>query len=400
MKSYSNYRILLHIFLFLVLGTFVFGFNNCYARTDLKTPTITSFEKSKAESNALVVSIKSNNTGSDYSFELLNVVTGKVNVLSGNTTSYTYQKLTNGTYKIQIRACSNDKNSYSCTNYSEVKSATLGSSEPAKPTKPTVKTVSLNRNVFNCTGYPINPVVTAIDSNGKKLKEKTDFKVTYPAGRTNIGTYVVTVKGIGNYSFEKKLTFKIVMPTPYIIRIQPYEDKIDVNSMDYIGIVKGFDGGNQISYKKASDKKWTTIKTIYGTIPDNWQKKPFKASTKYNIRIRNFAKVNNKIKYSSWSKTETIKTLSKKTKYNITTLTPVLDNYSYTYDGKNKKPVLTVTDYNTKAKLKKGTDYTATFPSSSKKVGTYTITVKGKGKYAKNYPQYLKYRIVKIVKDK
>ena len=72
-----------------------------------------------------------------------------------------------------------------------------------------------------------------------------------------------------------------------------------------------------------------------------------------------------------------------------------MDNYSYKYDGKNKKPVLTVTDYNSKVKLVSGTDYTATFPTTSKKVGIYTITVKGKGKYAKNFPQYLKYRIVK-----
>ena len=91
----------------------------------------------------------------------------------------------------------------------------------------------------------------------------------------------------------------------------------------------------------------------------------------------------------------TVKTLASGSQKNLQLLVVSLDNYTYKYDGTNKKPVLTVTDDDTKAVLKSGTDYVATYPSTSKKVGTYTIKVKGKGKYANNYTQYLKYRIVK-----
>lgn len=52
---------------------------------------------------------------------------------------------------------------------------------------------------------------------------------------------------------------------------------------------------------------------------------------------------------------------------------------SITYDGKVKKPAVVVKD-GTKT-LKKDVDYTVTYPSSSTNVGTYTVTVTGKGYY-------------------
>lgn len=53
---------------------------------------------------------------------------------------------------------------------------------------------------------------------------------------------------------------------------------------------------------------------------------------------------------------------------------------SYTYDGKAKKPTVTVKDSSGK-KLKLNTDYTVTYAKGRKKVGTYKVTVKMKGNY-------------------
>ena len=53
----------------------------------------------------------------------------------------------------------------------------------------------------------------------------------------------------------------------------------------------------------------------------------------------------------------------------------------YTYDGKVKKPAVTVTDYN-KNQLVKDKDYTVTYQAGCKNIGTYSVTVKFKGKYS------------------
>jgi len=64
---------------------------------------------------------------------------------------------------------------------------------------------------------------------------------------------------------------------------------------------------------------------------------------------------------------------------------PKLAATSFVYNGKNRKPVVNkVYDANGKA-LKKGTDYTVTYPSKCKNVGTYKVTVKFKGDYTGTY---------------
>lgn len=58
-----------------------------------------------------------------------------------------------------------------------------------------------------------------------------------------------------------------------------------------------------------------------------------------------------------------------------------LSTTTYTYDGKVKTPSVTVKDSNGKV-LKKNTDYTVTYASGRKNVGTYKVTIKMKGKYS------------------
>ena len=70
----------------LVLMTFFLLDNKSYAYPS-NVPEITSFEKSTIENNALKVTIKSNNTSTNFSYELYNITTGKVNNLSGSSTN-------------------------------------------------------------------------------------------------------------------------------------------------------------------------------------------------------------------------------------------------------------------------------------------------------------------------
>lgn len=57
-----------------------------------------------------------------------------------------------------------------------------------------------------------------------------------------------------------------------------------------------------------------------------------------------------------------------------------LSKTSYTYNGKEKKPIVTVTDSKGR-KLKKNTDYKVTYAKACKNPGKYTVTVKFKGNY-------------------
>lgn len=66
-------------------------------------------------------------------------------------------------------------------------------------------------------------------------------------------------------------------------------------------------------------------------------------------------------------------------KISVSKLTIKLSKSSYTYDGKKKKPTVTV-KYGSKT-LKKNTDYTVSY-SKNKSAGVATVSIKGKGKYS------------------
>ena len=53
----------------------------------------------------------------------------------------------------------------------------------------------------------------------------------------------------------------------------------------------------------------------------------------------------------------------------------------YTYNGSARKPSVKVTDNNNRT-LQEGTDYTVSYPSGRKAVGSYTVTVQFKGNYS------------------
>ena len=67
---------------------------------------------------------------------------------------------------------------------------------------------------YTYTGKAIEPAVkVTINGGNETLKESTDYTVEY-SGNDKPGTATVTIKGIGNYTGEVKLTFEIAAPTP------------------------------------------------------------------------------------------------------------------------------------------------------------------------------------------
>ncbi len=70
--------------------------------------------------------------------------------------------------------------------------------------------VKLSKSAYVFDGKVKTPAVSSVVYGGTKLKAGTDYKVTYAKGRKYVGTYTVSIKGIGAYggSVAKKFTIK------------------------------------------------------------------------------------------------------------------------------------------------------------------------------------------------
>ena len=375
MKAIDGRAIIIVVLTLFVL-TGVLMFQKSYA-LPTNIPEITKLEKSTVEDNALKVELKSNNEGSDFSLEVLNATKGtRVNV-AGSTTSYTFQGLESGKeYEVMVRACSNSDNEYKCTEYSPSKKATVGQGvsnndsnniglgsailspssyvydgkvkNPAVTVtdkegtfltnnqdytvtypagrinigsytvtikgkgnysfdtkksfqiKPAgIRSATLSTTAYTYTGRVWTPTVTVIDNQGRKLAQNTHYTVTYPAGRKNVGTYTVVVKGKGNYSFTSKPVFEIKPQATYITNLKSTTGSITVKYVKRNGGVF-----YQIGYKKSGTSKYA----YKYTSASSYTIKPFPKNTTYNIIVRTYKKVGNKTYYSGWSPVRSIKT--------------------------------------------------------------------------------------------
>lgn len=158
-----NQKMVLSILMTISVLSIISLVNNSYA-LPTNIPEITSVATNSNEENSLKISIKSNNTGTDYSFEILNITTNKLNVLSGSVINYTYQGLENGKeYKIMIRACSNDSTTYRCTTWSTPKSALVGTS-----TNTSTNTNTNTTNNSSSTTAGVKTYTIKYNANGGK----------------------------------------------------------------------------------------------------------------------------------------------------------------------------------------------------------------------------------------
>ena len=71
------------------------------------------------------------------------------------------------------------------------------------------KNISFSKTSYFYNGKVQSPKVIVKDRKGKALREKTDYKVSYPKGRKNIASYTVKVTFKGNYTGTANAVFKI-----------------------------------------------------------------------------------------------------------------------------------------------------------------------------------------------
>jgi hypothetical protein len=75
---------------------------------------------------------------------------------------------------------------------------------------PAVASVRLSATKYVFDGKRHTPKVRVLDENGATLQRDIDYKLTYPGGRKEVGTYQIKLTLKGAYKGSKKLTFKIL----------------------------------------------------------------------------------------------------------------------------------------------------------------------------------------------
>ena len=67
------------------------------------------------------------------------------------------------------------------------------------------------KHYYSWTGSDITPIFTVKDMSGNALAEGTHYTVSYsPATIKDVGTYTLTITGIGSYTGQKTASFKVV----------------------------------------------------------------------------------------------------------------------------------------------------------------------------------------------
>lgn len=183
------------------------------------------------------------------------------------------------------------------------------SKEENKPTA-VIKTVKLEKTTFTYDGKKKAPKVVVIDSNGKTLKEKTDYTLSYPKNTKSVGKYKVTVQFKGAYTGKKELTFTILPKGTSIKKVTGKKKGIAVSWNKQTKETTGY----EVQY--ATSKKFTKKTTATADIKKNkTASKNFtklKAKKTYYVRIRTYKTVKFEGKsvklYSDWSTAKKVTT--------------------------------------------------------------------------------------------
>lgn len=193
-------------------------------------------------------------------------------------------------------------------NGSTTTKCTVCNAVKSKSTVARVSSVKLSKTSLTYNGKTQKPTVVVKDSQGKTLKNGTDYTVKYSKGCKNVGQYTVTVTFKGNYSGTKTLTFKIVPKGTSISKLSAGEKKFTAKWKKQSTQTTGYElqYSTKSNLKKAKTVDIGKAKTTSSTV------KKLKEDKKYYVRVRTYkiVKLNGKsVKlYSSWSKVKSIRT--------------------------------------------------------------------------------------------
>jgi len=167
-----------------------------------------------------------------------------------------------------------------------------------------ISSYKLSTTSYTYNGKVKTPSVTVKNAKGTTLTKNTHYTVTYSSGRKNVGTYKVTIKGKGNYTGSKTLTFKINPSKTTISKLTAGKKSITVAITKKSTQVTGY----QIQY--STSKKFTNAKTktISSYKTTKYTLKSLSANKTYYVRVRTYKTVGKTKYYSGWSTYKYVKT--------------------------------------------------------------------------------------------
>ena len=205
------------------------------------------------------------------------------------TVTYASGRKNAGTYKVTVTMIG--KYSGSKTLYFKINPAKLSS-------------YKLSTTSYTYDGKVKTPSVTVKNSSGSKLTKNTHYTVTYASGRKNVGTYKVTIKGKGNYTGTKTLTYKINPSATTVSKLTAGKKSITVAITKKSTQVTGY----QIQYSTSKTFSKATTKTISSYKTKKYTLKSLSAKKTYYVRVRTYKKVGSTTYYSGWSTYKYVKT--------------------------------------------------------------------------------------------
>ncbi len=170
--------------------------------------------------------------------------------------------------------------------------------------------VRLSAASYTYNGKARKPSVTVYDNKGAKLRNGTHYTVSYSSGRKYPGTYKVTVRGKGSYAKSRTFTasFKIKAPTlakPKVTKATGARKALTLRWKKTGGYTAGYQVQLARDAKFTKGMKKLTVskaKTTAATV------KSLKAKTRYQVRIRSYARIGGKTYYSGWSAVKAART--------------------------------------------------------------------------------------------
>ena len=152
--------------------------------------------------------------------------------------------------------------------------------------------ISVSKSKLVHSGKAQKPV-GAVSVGNKKLSNGNDYTVTYKNNKKP-GKMTAVVKGKGNYSFSKTLSFTIIPSKPSSFKVTSRKRSAKITFKKISGV-----SGTEIlsSLKKNfSGRKKTTTKKNSATV------KKLKSNKFYYFKVRSFVVVNGKKVYGAYSK--------------------------------------------------------------------------------------------------
>lgn len=214
--------------------------------------------------------------------------------------------------------------------------------------------LSLSTTRYTYDGKAKKPSVTLKDRMGNVI-DSANYRITYPSGCVNPGTYTVKVEMVGN-DYTGTITESFTIQKQTIT-----SSKVTLSTTSY-------------TYNGSEKKPSVTVRNSNGEkISSSHYTVTYQSGRKNVGTYKVTVKMKGNYYTGTVTKTFTIK------KQTITDSKVKLSTTSYTYNGSTKKPSVTV--YNSSGKKINSMYYTVTYQSGRKSVGTYKVTVKMKGAF-------------------